>query len=159
MILNDHAIAGIIQNENLYVSPKPEPGQLQPASLDVRLDEDVSLEPGETSQPLTKEYFEFPASLAALLTGRSSVARKQCIVHKTAGWIDPGFEGQIMFEMKNLMDPDEEDSETRRFKEGERVGQLIFFPLLDYHAFKQLEFLAKAKKPYDGQFQNQGERK
>ena len=159
MILNDHAIAGIIQNDDLYISPKPKPSQVQPASLDVRLDEAVELKPGETSQPLTEEYFEFPASLAALLTGRSSVARKQCIVHKTAGWIDPGFEGQIMFEMKNLMDPEDDDAVVRNFEKGERVGQLIFFPLIDYHAFKQLEFLARAQKPYDGQFQNQGEKK
>lgn len=159
MILNDHAIAGIIQNEDLYIRPKPRPPQVQPASLDVMLDEDVELRPGETSQPLTKEYFEFPDNLAALLTGRSSVARKQCIVHKTAGWIDPGFDGQIKFEMKNLMDPDDNDAEVRRFEEGKRVGQLIFFPLIDYHAFKRLEFLTSASSPYDGQYQNQGEKK
>jgi dCTP deaminase len=138
MILNDGAIAAYIEQDHIGVYPEPEPEQVQPASLDVRLNQTVELEPGDAPQPWSLEYFNFPDDIAGLVTGRSSVGRKRVIVHKTAGWIDPGFEGQLQFEMKNLGD------EAQTFEVGERIAQIVFFPLI-----------APAKQPYDGQFQGQ----
>lgn len=138
MILNDTAIAEIIGSGRLSVEPFPEPEQIQPASLDIRLDRTVEMEPGDAPQPWSLEHFEFPDNIAGMVTGRSSVGRDRVIVHKTAGWIDPGFEGQLQFEMKNL------GEEKQVLEEGERVAQLIFFPLM-----------YPAAQPYDGQFQGQ----
>lgn len=138
MILNDRAITSWIGQDWIHVDPMPEPEQIQPASLDIRIDRTVKMEPGDAPQPWSLEYFEFPDNIAGMVTGRSSVGRDRVIVHKTAGWIDPGFEGQLQFEMKNLGD------ETQVLEEGDRVAQIIFFQLIE-----------PAARPYDGQFQGQ----
>lgn len=138
MIYNDKRIIYEIVEGELNVHPEPESKQYQPASLDIRLDRTVRMDPGDAPQPWSMEYFEFPDNLAGMVTGRSSVGRRRVIVHKTAGWIDPGFEGQLQFEMKNLGD------EHQVLERGERIAQLVFFPLVE-----------PAEKPYDGQYQGQ----
>lgn len=140
MILNDRQIAKRLGRlGGLELDPQPDAEQVQPASLDVRLGEDVQLDSGETAQPYTKGAITMPPDLGALLTGRSSIAREKVIVHKTAGWIDPGFEGKILLEMKNLG-----DSQWTCVKDR-RVAQLVFFKLVE-----------PAQYPYAGQYQGQG---
>ena len=60
------------------------------------------LHPGEFALACTREYFEIPNDLAAKLEGKSSLGRMGLVVHATAGYIDPGFKGQITFEMSNM---------------------------------------------------------
>lgn len=60
------------------------------------------LHPSEFALAVTKEYFELPGDLAAKLEGKSSLGRMGLVVHATAGYIDPGFKGQITFEMSNM---------------------------------------------------------
>lgn len=49
----------------------------------------------------TTDYFVMPSDLAGFVVGRSSVARLGIQV-ECAGFIDPGFEGKITLEVKNL---------------------------------------------------------
>jgi len=94
------------------------PNQLQPASYDVRLGREVrtengltfdmdgtlkqyALPPGGFVLGHTEEYFRLPAHLCARVDGKSSVGRRGLAVHVTAGFIDPGFNGQITLELKN----------------------------------------------------------
>lgn len=149
MILSDHSIRNCIENGTITVTPEPDPVQYQPASLDVRIDNQLynvetdrmrghlTLEPGVPYLGSTEEYIELPDDVAAQLAGRSSVGRRGVIIHKTAGWIDPGFEGQLTLELYNF------GSEPVTFDPGQRIGQLVFFEL-DYPS-----------EGYDGQYQCQ----
>ena len=49
----------------------------------------------------TDEVVGLPSHIGAQIDGRSSTGRCGITVHITAGWIDPGFEGQITLELAN----------------------------------------------------------
>jgi dCTP deaminase len=153
MILSDHTIRSAIGSERIGVDPIPHSDQIQPASLDLRLGsefaelteygdlnyerDEIPLVPSVRYLGHTKETIDLPDDLAAQLAGRSSIGRRGIIVHKTAGWIDPGFSGQITLELMNLGD------ETVTLESGERVAQLVFFPL------------DEPSSGYDGSYQGQ----
>lgn len=60
------------------------------------------LHPGEFALGSTLEWIRIPTDLVARVEGRSSLGRLAVVVHATAGFIDPGFEGQITLELSNL---------------------------------------------------------
>lgn len=60
------------------------------------------LHPGEFALGATLESVKIPSDLVARVEGRSSIGRMAVVVHATAGFIDPGFEGQITLELSNL---------------------------------------------------------
>lgn len=60
------------------------------------------LHPGEFALGSTIERVRIPSDLVARVEGRSSFGRLAVVVHATAGFIDPGFEGQITLELSNL---------------------------------------------------------
>lgn len=59
------------------------------------------LHPGEFALGSTQETVTLPDYLAARLEGVSSLGRLGTIVHSTAGFIDPGFSGQVTLELAN----------------------------------------------------------
>lgn len=60
------------------------------------------LHPGEFVLGSTYERIAIPPDLVARVEGRSSLGRLAIVVHATAGFIDPGFEGHITLELSNL---------------------------------------------------------
>ncbi len=50
----------------------------------------------------TYEHVAIPDDLVARVEGRSSLGRLGLLVHATAGYIDPGYEGKITLEFYNL---------------------------------------------------------
>lgn len=50
----------------------------------------------------TTEYLECPSDLVCRVEGKSSLGRIGLLVHATAGFIDPGFKGNITLEIKNI---------------------------------------------------------
>jgi dCTP deaminase len=60
------------------------------------------LQPGAFALGTTHERVRIPPDLVARVEGRSSIGRLAVVVHATAGFIDPGFEGQITLELANL---------------------------------------------------------
>lgn len=60
------------------------------------------LHPGEFVLGSTREWVKIPDDLVARVEGRSSIGRLAVVVHATAGFIDPGFEGRITLELSNL---------------------------------------------------------
>lgn len=58
--------------------------------------------PGDFALGTTVEEVALPDYLLARVEGRSSLARRGLLVHVTAGFIDPGFRGQITLELGNL---------------------------------------------------------
>lgn len=60
------------------------------------------LRPSEFTLASTSEWIQIGGGIVGKLEGKSSLGRLGLIVHSTAGFIDPGFRGQITLELHNL---------------------------------------------------------
>jgi len=81
------------------------------------------LHPGEFVLGTIKEYVKIPDDIVAQVDGRSSLGRLAILVHATAGFIDPGFEGNITLELSNV------GKMPVAFYPNMRVCQISFTPL------------------------------
>ena len=163
MILSDKTIKKMLAEKTLEISPLEEI-QIQPASVDIRLgrtfsivedsssgiitmDNKISyktietdtylLLPGQFVLATTMEYFHLPDNLTAFVEGRSSLGRMGLFI-QNAGWVDPGFEGEITLELFNA------NRCAIELKSGRRVGQLVFAKMDE-----------TALNPYRGKYQGQ----
>lgn len=64
--------------------------------------ESFDLQAGELALATTVERVRLPAGLSGRVEGKSSLGRLGLMAHVTAGFIDPGFEGEITLELHNL---------------------------------------------------------
>lgn len=62
----------------------------------------LDMAPGSFLLGCTRERISLPGDLAARVEGKSSLGRLGLTVHVTAGFIDPGFSGQVTLELVNL---------------------------------------------------------
>lgn len=163
MILSDKNILSRLERGDLSITPLEE-GQIQPASVDIRLgdtfsvtedspsgvitlDEEITykplrsdtyvLLPGQFILATTMEYFILPNDLTAFVEGRSSLGRMGLFI-QNAGWVDPGFQGEITLELFNA------NRCAIKLQTGRRVGQLVF---------AQMD--SEALRPYQGKYQGQ----
>ena len=60
------------------------------------------LHPGEFVLGQTLELVQLPDDLVARLEGKSSIGRLGLLIHSTAGFIDPGFRGNLTLELSNV---------------------------------------------------------
>ncbi|HEY7268942.1 MAG TPA: dCTP deaminase [Dehalococcoidia bacterium] len=60
------------------------------------------LHPGEFVLAVTLERVAIPDYLVGRLDGKSSLGRLGLIVHSTAGFVDPGFQGRLTLELTNV---------------------------------------------------------
>ncbi len=60
------------------------------------------LHPGAFVLGITREWLGLPGDLMGRLDGKSSLGRLGLLVHSTAGFIDPGFQGGIVLEFSNI---------------------------------------------------------
>lgn len=60
------------------------------------------LHPGAFVLGSTLEYVTLADNIVGRLEGRSSIGRLGVIVHSTAGYVDPGFHGNITLEISNI---------------------------------------------------------
>jgi dCTP deaminase len=65
-------------------------------------DEAFVVHPGEFVLARTLEWVRLPDDVVARIEGKSSIGRLGLIVHATAGFVDPGFEGTLTLEVTNL---------------------------------------------------------
>jgi dCTP deaminase len=70
--------------------------------VEVERDEAFILHPGEFVLGSTREYVRLPNDLVARLEGKSSLGRLGLLIHSTAGYVDPGFEGRLTLELSNV---------------------------------------------------------
>ena len=163
MILSDRTIISLINEASLTVEPLEE-NQIQPASIDIRLGNTFSivedtpsgivtldkpiaykeikaqryiLLPGQFVLAATMEYIDLPNDLTAFVEGRSSLGRIGLFI-QNAGWVDPGFSGEITLELYNA------NRCAIELQAGRRIGQLVF---------AQMD--QEAKHPYNGKYQGQ----
>ena len=60
------------------------------------------LHPGEFVLGSTLEHIEVPDNLVARLEGKSSLGRIGLLIHSTAGYVDPGWKGNLTLELSNV---------------------------------------------------------
>ena len=163
MILSDKTITRMLAEGTLRIEPVNQE-QIQPASCDIRLGntfgvvedtpsgiitlgEEIKYRtiiadkylilPGQFVLATTMEYFELPDDLTAFVEGRSSLGRMGLFI-QNAGWVDPGFKGEITLELYNA------NRCAIELTAGRRVGQLVF-----------AKMDAPALVPYNGKYQGQ----
>ncbi|MGZ5313321.1 MAG: dCTP deaminase [Solirubrobacterales bacterium] len=78
------------------------------------------LHPGEFVLGQTLERVRIPDDLVARLEGKSSLGRLGLVIHSTAGFVDPGFEGNLTLELSNLANL------PITIYEGMPIGQISF---------------------------------
>lgn len=164
MILSDGELREAMDLGILQITPTPVYGQIQPASIDITLGNTFSviedyasgiirpsahvkyksfvadkfvLLPNQFVLATTEQYIKLPDHFSAFVEGRSSWGRLGLFV-QNAGWVDPGFEGEITLELFNA------NRCAIELKTGMRIGQLVFARM------KQ-----SALVPYNGKYQGQ----
>jgi dCTP deaminase len=65
-------------------------------------DEPFILHPGEFVLGSTLERIQLPDDLVGRLDGKSSLGRLGLLIHSTAGFIDPGWDGHVTLELSNV---------------------------------------------------------
>jgi dCTP deaminase len=65
-------------------------------------EESFVIHPGEFCLGRTLEWVELPDDIVARIEGKSSIGRLGLIVHATAGFCDPGWQGTLTLELNNL---------------------------------------------------------
>lgn len=127
----------VVRNGQDYL-PEISDVNLQPASIDLHLGDSIvyvdgpatitlpidkdsfyRLDPGEFVLGHTIEHIEIPDDLAGFFANRSSIGRKGLFT-ENAGFVDPGWKGQLTVELFN----------SSRYPvsliEGMPIGQIIF---------------------------------
>lgn len=163
MTLSDGAIKKAIADGELAVEPFIEE-HLQPASLDLTIDnnflivdsaqmtnismdepikyreivaDEITIPANSFILATTREVIKLGPNICAFVEGRSSIGRMGLFV-QNAGWIDPGFEGQITLELYNA------NQLPITVKAGRRVGQFVF-----------ARTEGTVEKPYGGKYKGQ----
>ena len=85
-----------------YIDPRAGTTADYTEKLEIKEGETFVLHPGEFVLGTTYERVKIPADLVAKVEGRSSLGRLAVVVHATAGFVDPSFEGHITLELSNL---------------------------------------------------------
>jgi dCTP deaminase len=91
--------------------------------FEVQGQEAFILHPGEFVLGSTAEYVKLPDDLVARLEGKSSLGRLGLLIHSTAGYVDPGFEGHLTLELSNVANL------PITIYPGMKIGQISFFQL------------------------------
>jgi dCTP deaminase len=93
----------------------------------VQIDDETPfmLHPGEFVLGSTLERVRLPDDLVARLEGKSSLGRLGLLIHSTAGFIDPGWDGHVTLELSNVANL----PITIYF--GMKIGQLSFVQLTE----------------------------
>lgn len=102
---------------------KIESGELERAATTYGEMDSIRIEQGDFVIATTEETIAVPDFMAATVVGRSSLGRLGVEIHKTAGFVDPGFRGEITLEMIN------DNPNPVRLYPGQRIAQIIFFYL------------------------------
>ena len=109
-------------HRHAYIDVK-EPMEDLTELVEVDTAEAFILHPGEFVLGSTAEYVSLPHHLVARLEGKSSLGRLGLLIHSTAGYVDPGFEGHLTLELSNVANL------PITLYPGMKIGQISFFEL------------------------------
>lgn len=163
MILSDQDIRSLICSEQLKVMPW-EDHLLQPASVDLELSDhflvmetneqahltldskpqyreisssSICIQPHQFVLASTRQFVQLPDHVTAFVEGRSSIGRLGLFI-QNAGWVDPGFYGQVTLEIYNA------NSLPIVLEAGRRICQIVLCRMQQ-----------SAEKPYQGKYLGQ----
>lgn len=163
MIISDTSLRQFIADGTIGVEPL-EDYQIQPASVDLRLGnhflvideqateiismdnpihyreinrDEIIIAPKSFVLATTMEYLKLPHDMTAFVEGRSSIGRMGLFI-QNAGWVDPGFEGEITLEIFNA------NSLPIKLTSGRRICQIVFAKMDQ-----------ATLNPYKGKYQSQ----
>lgn len=105
-----------------YIDVKQEQEELTEL-VEVAEGEAFILHPGEFVLGSTLERVRLPDDLVARLEGKSSLGRLGLLIHSTAGFIDPGWDGHVTLELSNVANL------PITIYPGMKIGQLSFVQL------------------------------
>ena len=109
-------------NRYPYIDPRtPQPDLTEVVGVDD--DEAFILHPGEFVLGQTLEWVELPNDVVARLEGKSSLGRLGLLIHSTAGYVDPGWKGNLTLELSNVANL------PIALYFGMRIGQISFFAM------------------------------
>ena len=91
--------------------------------VEVDPDGEFVIHPGEFVLGRTVEIVAIPDDIVCRIEGKSSLGRLGLIVHATAGFVDPGFEGTLTLEITNF------NSVPIVLRPGLPIAQLSFMAL------------------------------
>jgi len=91
--------------------------------VEVGPEEPFILHPGEFVLGSTLERVRLPDDLVARLEGKSSLGRLGLLIHSTAGYVDPGWDGFLTLELSNVANL------PITIYPGMKIGQISFFRL------------------------------
>src|SRR6266850_6118113 len=83
------------------------------------------LHPGEFVLGSTLERIRLPDDLVARLEGKSSLGRLGLLIHSTAGFIDPGWDGHVTLELSNVANL------PITIYPGMKIGQISFMQMTE----------------------------
>jgi dCTP deaminase len=105
-----------------YIDVKKEmPGLTE--VVEVAEPEPFILHPGEFVLGSTLERVGIPDDMVARLEGKSSLGRLGLLIHSTAGYVDPGWDGYLTLELSNVANL------PITIYPGMKIGQISFFRL------------------------------
>jgi dCTP deaminase len=83
-------------------------------------DDPFILHPGEFVLGSTFERVALPDDIVARLDGKSSLGRLGLLIHSTAGFVDPGWDGNLTLELSNVANL------PITLYDGMKIGQISF---------------------------------
>jgi dCTP deaminase len=104
------------------IDPKQQQDDLT-KEVSTTVDAPFVLHPGEFVLGSTLEVVRLGDDIVARLEGKSSLGRLGLLIHSTAGFVDPGFEGHLTLELSNVA------TLPIAIYPGMRIGQLSFYEL------------------------------
>jgi dCTP deaminase len=107
-----------------YIDVK-EPQEALTELVEIGEDEPFILHPGEFVLGSTLERVTLPDDLVARLEGKSSLGRLGLLIHSTAGFIDPGFDGHVTLELSNVANL------PITIYHGMKIGQISFMQMTE----------------------------
>src|SRR6187431_1770748 len=109
-------------NRTAVIDPRQEQPELTEL-VEIAGDEPFVLHPGEFALGATFERVALPDDLVARLEGKSSLGRLGLLIHSTAGYVDPGWDGYLTLELSNVA-----NLPITIYPEM-KIGQISFFRL------------------------------
>ena len=106
-------------NRTAVIDPREEQPELTEL-VEIAGEEPFILHPNEFVLGATFERVALPEDLVARLEGKSSLGRLGLLIHSTAGYVDPGWEGTLTLELSNVANL------PIKLYDGMKIGQISF---------------------------------
>jgi dCTP deaminase len=109
-------------NRYPFIDPRVEQAELTEV-VTIADEEPFILHPGEFVLGQTTEWVELPDDVVGRIEGKSSLGRLGLLIHSTAGYVDPGWKGNLTLELSNVA------RLPIALYFGMRIGQISFFAM------------------------------